>query len=228
MSLAGFAVAATVATLWSGSPALPLAVMPCLVPRVAVTERPAADSTLSALFASGQSFADFVAAAKARREGWLKLADSAQVDAALVARAKAVGGSWRLLVVAIDACGDSMNTVPYVARLASQAGIDLRIVLPGVGRPVQEAHRSLDGRVATPTFVLLDGTGAERGCIVEQPKALREWSSAERARASLDSVHAGIRAFYAKDQGRAIAQEAVEMLERASRGGNLCDRGVAR
>jgi hypothetical protein len=228
MSLAGFAVAATVATLWGGSPARPLAAMPCLAPRAAVTVRPAADSTLSALHASGQSFADFVAAAKARREGWLKLADSAQVDGALVARAKAVGGSWRLLVVAVDACGDSMNTVPYVARLAAQAGIDLRIVLPAAGRPVQEAHRSLDGRVATPTFVLLDGTGAERGCIVEQPKALREWSSAERARASLDSVHAGIRAFYAKDQGRAIAQEAVEMLERASRGGSLCDRGVAR
>ena len=183
------------------------------------------DSTLSALHASGQTFADFVAAAKARREGWLKLADSAQVEADLVARARAVGGSWRLLVVAVDACGDSMNTVPYVARLAAQAGIDLRIVLPAAGRAVQEAHRSLDGRTATPTYVLLDARGDERGCIVEQPKALREWASKERARVSLDSVHVGIRAFYAKDQGVSIAREAVEMLEAAAAGRTLCDRG---
>lgn len=184
-----------------------------------------ADSSLSALHASGQTFADFVAAAKARREGWLKLADSAQVEPALVARARAVGGAWRLLVVAVDACGDSMNTVPYVARLAAQAGIDLRIVLPAAGRGVQEAHRSLDGRTATPTYVLLDARGDERGCIVEQPKALREWSSKERAKVSLDSVHIGIRAFYAKDQGVSIAREAVEMLEAAAAGRTHCDRG---
>lgn len=187
-----------------------------------------ADSTLLALHASGQSFTDFVAAAKARREGWVRLADSAQVDAALVERARAAGGAWRLLVVAIDSCGDSMNTVPYVARLASLAGIDLRIVLPAVGRSVQETHRSLDGRVATPTFVLLDASGAERGCIVEQPRALREWSTLERSRASLDSVHVGIRAFYARDGGASIAREAVEMLEAAAAGRTHCDRGQAR
>lgn len=219
MSLSALSLAAMLAVL-GDSPAA----RRCQ-PATPVVRYPAADSTLLALHASGQPFPEFVAAAKARREGWLKLADSAQVDAALVQRAKAAGSGWRILVVAIDACGDSMNSVPYVARLAAQAGIDLRIVLPTAGRPVQEAHRSLDGRTATPTFLLLDGTGAERGCIVEQPKALREWASAERAKVSLDSVHAGIRAFYAKDLGASIARETVEMLEAATRGGTLCDRG---
>ena len=32
------------------------------------------------------------------------------------------GTGWRILVVAIDACGDSMNSVPYVARIAALAG----------------------------------------------------------------------------------------------------------
>lgn len=215
--------------------ALPLAALLALLggsgaaPRCAATvpvlSSPRVDSALLVLHSSGQSFPDFVAAAKARREGWVRLADSAQVAPELVQRARAAGKGWRILVVAIDACGDSMNSVPYVARLAAQAGIDLRIVLPAAGRSVQEAHRSLDGRTATPTFVLLDAAGAERGCIVEQPKALREWSSAERARVSLDSVHAGIRAFYAKDQGASIAREAVEMLEAAAKGQTLCDRG---
>jgi hypothetical protein len=219
MSLSALPLAAMFAAL-GGAPAAHRC-----QPVASVVRQAAVDSTLLALHASGQPFSDFVAAAKARREGWVRLADSAQVDAALVQRAKAAGSGWRILVVAIDACGDSMNSVPYVARLAAQAGIDLRIVLPAAGRPVQEAHRSLDGRTATPTYLLLDGTGAERGCIVEQPKALREWASAARATVSLDSVHAGIRAFYAKDLGASIARETVEMLEAAARGNALCDRG---
>lgn len=229
MSLSALTLAALVTTLGGERPSVIrcAATPPAAVPVMAV-RHVRADSLLSQLHASGQTFPDFVAAAKARREGWVRLADSAVVDAALVQRARAAGAGWRILVVAIDACGDSMNSVPYVARLAAQAGIDLRIVLPAAGKPVQETHRSLDGRTATPTFVLLDAKGEERGCIVEQPKALREWASAERAKVSLDSVHAGIRAFYAKDLGVSIAREAVEMLESAAQGRPLCDRGVAR
>ncbi len=187
-----------------------------------------ADSTLLALHGSGQTFADFVAAAKARREGWLGLADTARVSDGLVARARQVGGNWKLLVVAVDACGDSMNTVPWLARLAQEVpGIDLRIVLPAAGRAVQETHRSLDGRTATPTFVLLDADGTERGCIVEQPRPLRDWARANRGTVSLDSLHVGIRAFYAANKGEAIVTEAVEMLEAAKAGQRHCFTGQA-
>jgi len=187
----------------------------------------AADSTLLALFSSsGQSFPDFLAAAKARREGWLKMADSARVDDALVARAKAVGGTWHLLVVAIDACGDSMNNVPYLAKLSELVpGLDLRVVLPVNGRPVQDTHRSLDGRTATPTVVLLDSTGNDVGCIVELPREIRDWAHGVRGTVSSDSLHAGIRRFYAANRGVAITTEAVEMLEAAKAGSPRCSRG---
>lgn len=185
------------------------------------------DSTLLALFSSGQSFPDFLAAAKARREGWLRMADSARVDDALVARAKAVGGTWHLLVVAIDACGDSMNNVPYLAKLSEMVpGLDLRIVLPVNGRPVQDTHRSLDGRTATPTFVLLDGKGNDMGCIVELPREIRDWAHGVRGTVSSDSLHAGIRSFYAANRGVAIITEAVEMLEAAKAGSPRCSRGI--
>lgn len=186
------------------------------------------DSTLLQLQASGQTFTDFLAAAKARREGWLRLADSAQVDEALLARARAVGGTWRVLVVAIDACGDSMNSVPYLAKLAASVpGIDLRIVLPVNGRAVQSAHRSMDGRQATPTILLLDSAGRDVGCIVELPKEIRHWAHGVRSTVSSDSLHAGIRAFYAKDRGRGITTEMVELLEAAKQGQTVCERGAS-
>lgn len=186
----------------------------------------AADSTLLQLQSSGQTFADFLAAARARREGWLQVRDSSRVDDTVLARARAVGGSWHLLVIAVDRCGDSMNSVPYLAKLAEQVpGLDLRIVLPEQGRAVQESHRSLDGRLATPTIVLLDADGRDVGCIVELPREIREWAHGVRSQVSSDSLHAGIRQFYARDRGKGITTEAVELLEAAKSGASRCEKG---
>lgn len=223
----GLSLFAALLATGSQAQALRLTAAPaCAVPGGAAAA--VTDSMLLALHGAGQTFADFVAAAKARREGWLGLADTARVSDALIARARQVGGSWKLLVVAVDACGDSMNTVPWLARLAQEVpGIDLRIVLPAAGRPVQESFRSLDGRTATPTFVLLDAEGVERGCIVEQPRPLRDWARANRGVVSLDSLHVGIRAFYAANKGEAIVTEAIEMLEAAKAGQRHCFTGQA-
>ncbi|BAH39213.1 MAG TPA: thioredoxin family protein [Gemmatimonas aurantiaca] len=186
------------------------------------------DSSMLALFKSGQTFPDFLAAAKARREGWLRLADSAVVSDALVARARAVGGTWHLMIIAIDSCGDSMNSVPYVAKLASQVpGLELRIVLPTAGKAVQERFRSLDGRATTPTFILLDETGHDRGCITELPKGIRGWATSSRAaKMPSDSLRAGINAFYVQNRGESIVTETIEMMEAARRGAVVCERGA--
>jgi len=189
----------------------------------------AADSTLQATFNSGVTFQQFVDAAVARREGWLRLQRDAVVPAGLVARARAVGGRWQLLVVALDGCGDSMNSVPYAARLAdSVPGLSLRIVSPNSGQVAQRGHRTQDGRMATPTFVLLDARGEDVGCLVELPAPLRHWTDAARATVSNDSLHSYRNAFYARDRGVSLATELVEMLESAQAGTPRCDRLLTR
>jgi len=189
----------------------------------------AADSTLQATFDKGVTFQQFVDAAVARREGWLRLQRDAMIPAGLVARARSVGDKWQLLVVARDACGDSMNSVPYAARLAdSVPGLSLRIVSPNDGQLAQGAHRTQDGRMATPTFVLLDARGADVGCLVELPAPLRRWTDAARATVSNDSLHSYRSAFYERDRGVSLATELVEMLESAQAGTPRCDRQLTR
>lgn len=198
-------------------------------PSVRVTAAVPADSALRTLFDKGQTFAEFVAQATARREGWVRLQRDATIAPALLERARAVGGTWQLLVIAIDRCGDSMNSVPYAARLAdSVPGLSLRIVLPTAGRAVQETHRSLDGRTATPTLVLLDSAGNDVGCLVELPAPLRQWNHKHRGVVSDDSLHAYRDAFYGKDRGASLATELVELLEAARAGTPRCDRQLTR
>ena len=188
-----------------------------------------ADSTLLMIFGKGETFAEFVAKATARRDGWLRLQRDAVVRPALLERARAVGGAWQLLVVARDGCGDSMNSVPYAARLAdSVPGLSLRIVSPTDGQAAATNHRTADGRMATPTFILLDSAGNDAGCLVELPAPLRQWTNANRGTVSDDSLHAYRQTFYTKDSGVSVTTELVELLEAARAGTPSCDRLVTR
>jgi Thioredoxin len=188
-----------------------------------------ADSTLLTIFTKGQTFAEFVAKATERREGWLRLQSDAMVRPELIARARAVGGRWQLLVVARDGCGDSMNSVPYAARLVdSVAGFALRIVSPSEGQMAATHHRTADGRMATPTFVLLDSLGNDVGCLVELPAPLRQWTNKNRGVVSDDSLHTYRQSFYTKDKGVSVSTELVELLEAARAGSPKCDRQTPR
>ena len=138
-----------------------------------VTSPVVIDSTYKALYESGTTFADFLANANARKEQWegnyaLKVAPDA-----LVTRATAAGTGWKLLVVTIPSCGDSVNSVPYLASLIEKIpSIEMRLIGIEAGKAVMEAHRTPDGRAATPTVILLDAEFNERGCFVERPAAL--------------------------------------------------------
>lgn len=176
--------------------------------------------TLKATFENGISFAEFLAGARNRKEQWVaNYAGTASVDATLVARAAAVAGKWRLLVVSVDSCSDSVNTVPHIARLVDQLpNIEMRLVTPDQGRAIMESHRTPDGRAATPTVVLLDENWQERGCFVERPPVLR----AHMDTLSSDERFSGKMAWYEQDAGRSTVAEVVAMLEAAGRGEAQC------
>ncbi len=187
------------------------------------------DSSLTVLYERGEAFSDFLENTRRRREGWHRINDSVRIADSSLTRARAAGGNFRLLVIAIDSCGDSMQQVPYVARLAELVpGLALRIVPPAVGATAQQAHRSLDGRTATPTFILLDEEGRSAGCVVEHPRALRHWVRDHRDSMPNTALHEHMATWYAADRGAGIVHEIVELMENARAGNTLCERGEAR
>ena len=181
-----------------------------------VTSPVSVDSTYRALYESGETFADFVAKATARKEQWegnyaLKVAPDA-----LVTRATAAGSGWKLLVVTVPGCSDSVNIVPYVASLLDKVpSIEMRLISPSVGKAVQEAHRTPDGRAATPTFILLDAEFNERGCWIERPSNLNELMKN-------GTDFEGKMAWYDKDRGASSLEEIVQVIEAAHAGSVKC------
>jgi hypothetical protein len=182
----------------------------------------AVNDDLRALYEAGRTFEEFYDSAERRRALWEEnWAESEGMDPALVQRARAVPGAWRLLVVAVDGCSDSVSTIPWLARLTREVdGLDLRIVDSTAGREVMEAHRTPDGRAATPTVVLMDDEWNEVGCFVERPRALLAWL--EENDVAGDEVYPEKMRWYAEDAGRSTVEEIVAMLEAAAAGEVVC------
>jgi len=180
--------------------------------------------TLEAIYRRGVPFQEFLGKTEARREAWQSTWGGASVDETMIRRATAAGEGWRLLAVAEDWCSDSVGSIPYVARLAAQVeGLDLRMVRSEAGRVVMERYRSPDGRAATPTMVLLDPSGTEVGCWVEQPAALQAWWLAPPVPHESSQMRTLRKsAWYAEDAGRETIREVVEMLEAAAAGRRVC------
>jgi hypothetical protein len=179
-----------------------------------------ADSTYRALYESGVTFADFVANATARKAQWegnyaLKVAPDA-----LVTRATVAGQGWKLLVVTLPGCSDSVNIVPYMASFLDQVpSIEMRLITATVGKAVMEAHRTPDGRAATPTVILLDSEFNERGCWIERPSALVSLMSSGMS-------FEGKMEWYDKDRGASSLEEIVQVIEAAHARSKACGSGT--
>ncbi len=200
---------------------LPIAFAACLAVapaghdlRIASSWRP--DSTFRSLYESGRTFADFVANATARKAQWEGNYALGVAPDALVARAHAAGAGWKLLVVTVPGCSDSVNSIPYLASLLERVpGIEMRLVNSTDGRAVMESHRTPDGRPATPTIVLLDREFNERGCWIERPQPLVE-------RMKNGETFEGKMRWYDTDRGASSLAEIVAMVEAAAAGGTRC------
>jgi hypothetical protein len=133
----------------------------------------AAPGTASATYSQGMPWEQYLAGTKVQRETWLRNADR-KVPPGLVERMRRAGDGLKLLIVTADWCVDSVHSVPYIARLASGAGVGLRVVDFQTGKAIMDTHRTPDGRASTPTVVLLRGD-QEVGAWVERPASLQWW-----------------------------------------------------
>src|SRR4051794_18023251 len=97
-------------------------------------------------YAKGTTFADFLSNVGALADEWRDIYAHATLDQRAVDRARALGGHWQLLIVADDPCHDSVNTVPYLAKLSEAVPdtLSIRIVPSEVGQPVKDAHLTSD------------------------------------------------------------------------------------
>lgn len=174
------------------------------------------DIDYQGLYAKGVRFPDFLENARARRDEWRVHYNDATVAPDLITRMRALPEKRRLLVVTEDWCSDSANTVPYIARLVDGAPerLDMRLINSQLGTPLMEAHRTPDGRAATPTVVVLGADGHVIGTWTERPPSIQTWFLEKQKTTMQKPLHDELLEWYANDAGKTTVAGIADILGR--------------
>jgi hypothetical protein len=164
------------------------------------------------LATQGRSWEQFLQGVRMQRDLWLRTEARVSIAPELVARVERARRGLQLIVVAEDWCPDSAYTVPYVARLATLAGVPLSLVDRTAGEAWLRAHRTGDGRTATPTIVLLRD-GVDVGAWVERPAVLQDMFRSIGDSPAAASQFARRGEWYEADHGTTALGEIVTLIE---------------
>jgi hypothetical protein len=171
----------------------------------------------AALWAKATPFHTFLDGVHARQEQWRSRFANAAIDAAALAQARALPGKRHLLVVAEDRCSDSAWAVPNLAKLAAVVPekLELRVIGRAEGGRIQSANLTPDGRLATPTVVVLDDKGAFVGAWVERPAELQKWYIESKPTVTSEELHRHMDEWYTTDAGRSTVNEVLAILNQS-------------
>ncbi len=171
---------------------------------------------LRARYESALHFAEFLERAVKNAQLWRDTYRLVRVPSDAVARATAIGGRWHLLVMVEDWCGDAVNTVPHLARLAELApNLDLRIVGREDNPELMDAHLT-NGSRSIPIVLLLDEAFVERAWWGPRPRELQAWVVTEGRQLEKDERYRHVRTWYARDRGRTTVHEVLALAESAA------------
>ena len=167
-------------------------------------------------YLAAPDFPAMLGAVRQNVELWPAMWRYAKVDEAFVRRVAVLPGAWHLLVLSEDWCGDAVNTVPFVAKLAERSpNADLRVLGRDANPDLMNSHLTGSSR-SIPIVIALDESFQERGWWGPRPTALQRWASGQGQLLEKSARYREARIWYARDHGRTTLEEVVSMLERAA------------
>jgi len=164
-------------------------------------------------FYAGATFGDLLARSKDNDDLWKSIYNRAAIDEETAVRLKAIKSRFHLLVLNEDWCGDSVNILPYVARLSEgSSNLEMRILGRDKNRDLMDAHLSGKSR-SIPVVIVYDEDFRERGWWGPRPGPLQRWAIKEGLALPKPDRYPLMRAWYARDKGRTIVSEILSIIE---------------
>lgn len=168
-------------------------------------------------FESAPAFPDYLETVRKNEALWRGVYERVRLPDAVVAEARALPGTWHLLALSEDWCGDAVNVLPVVARLAEALpNVDLRVLARDDNLDIMDAHLTGGRSRSIPVVILYDAGFRERGWWGPRPGELQEWVMGEGMKMEPGPRYAETRRFYARDRGAAIVAEVLDLIRSAA------------
>ena len=167
-------------------------------------------------FERAPTFPAYLEGVAKNRDLWHEVYARARLPRELIEEARAMPGRWRLLALSEDWCGDAVNTLPVIARLAEAAGWDLRVVGRDANQDLMDAHLTNGRSRSIPVVIVYDERFREVGWWGPRPGAIQEWVLGEGLGMPSPERYKVIRRWYARDRGATTLRELLALFPRAA------------
>ena len=168
-------------------------------------------------FESALPFPEYLETVRKNESLWRGVHDRVRLPEAVVAEGRALHGTWHLLALSEDWCGDAVNILPVVAHLTEALpNVDLRVLPRDENLDLMDAHLTNGHSRSIPVFILYDEDFRERGWWGPRPGKLQRWVMEEGMKMEPGPRYAETRRFYARDKGTAILAEVLDLIRSAT------------
>jgi len=166
-------------------------------------------------YRAAPTFLQYLQTVEKNRELWHGLWERASLPDDVLERVGELPGRWYLLALSEDWCGDAVNALPWVARLAEAApGVELRVLERDENPDLMDAHLTDGTSRSIPVVIAYDEEFREQGWWGPRPSELQEWVMEEGMELPTRERYARVRRWYARDRGRTILEEVLVLLEK--------------
>ena len=163
-------------------------------------------------FDTAPDFQEYLGVVEQNRELWTGIFSRVRVPEDLVSEARRCHGTWRLVALSEDWCGDAVNVLPVVARFAAEVGWEMKVLDRDGNLDLMDAHLT-DGRSRSiPVVIVYDEDFGEVGWWGPRPEELQRWVKTEGASLDKDARYKEVRRWYAKDRGRTAVTEILQVF----------------
>lgn len=167
-------------------------------------------------FEKALTFEEYLETVEKNRELWHAVYERVTLPGDVLEEARSLPGGWHLVALSEDWCGDAVNTLPVVARLADEAGWDLRVLGRDDNPDIMDAHLT-DGRSRSiPVVIVYDEDFEEVGWWGPRPGEIQRWVLSEGLSMPSPERYKVIRRWYAKDRGRSTLEELLGIVASAA------------
>lgn len=167
-------------------------------------------------YESAPTFAAMLEGTTRNRDLWHSLWERARVPNWALDAAAELGRPVKLLALSEDWCGDAVNSLPWIARLAEASPrIDLRVLSRDANADLMDAHLTDGSSRSIPVVIAYDESFRELGWWGPRPAPLQEWVREEGLLLPGDERYRAVRRWYARDRGETILCELFEVMSGA-------------
>lgn len=167
-------------------------------------------------FERAPTFPEYLGTVDRNRDLWNGVYERVRLPADVVAEASRIPGAWHLVALSEDWCGDAVNTLPVIARLAEEAGWDLRVLGRDDNPDLMDGHLTNGRSRSIPIVIVYDADFNEIGWWGPRPGEIQAWVMDEGLSMSSPERYKVIRSWYVRDRGRTTLSEILGIVGAAA------------